>query len=98
MLMDNSQRYWSAARVSKMIAEVKRLGTFNLFTIGDDHGADQGHLFDRQLGLNPAYRAFFWKAVTRIHRAGLLAGVEPAFAWDMLRLYEREVHPHLPAD
>ncbi len=28
----------------------------------------------------------------------LLAGVEPAFAWEMLRLYEREVHPHLPAD
>lgn len=28
----------------------------------------------------------------------LLAGVEPAFAWEMLRLYEREVHPHLPRE
>lgn len=26
----------------------------------------------------------------------LLAGIDPGFAWDMLRLYEREVHPHLP--
>jgi len=26
----------------------------------------------------------------------LLAGIDPAFAWEMLRLYEREVHPHLP--
>ncbi len=26
----------------------------------------------------------------------LLAGLDPAFAWEMLRLYEREVHPHLP--
>jgi len=27
----------------------------------------------------------------------LLAGLDPAFSWEMLRLYEREVHPHLPA-
>jgi hypothetical protein len=27
----------------------------------------------------------------------LLAGIEPAFAWRMLRLYEREVHPYLRA-
>ena len=26
----------------------------------------------------------------------LLAGIEPDFSWRMLRLYEREVHPHLP--
>jgi uncharacterized Fe-S cluster-containing radical SAM superfamily protein len=26
----------------------------------------------------------------------LLAGIDPAFATDMLALYEREVHPHLP--
>jgi hypothetical protein len=26
----------------------------------------------------------------------LLAGIDPAFSWRMLRLYEREVHPHLP--
>jgi hypothetical protein len=26
----------------------------------------------------------------------LLAGIEPAGSWAMLRLYEREVHPHLP--
>ena len=26
----------------------------------------------------------------------LLAGIEPAFAWRMLRLYERAVHPYLP--
>ena len=26
----------------------------------------------------------------------LLAGIDPAFAWEMLQLYEREVHPHLP--
>ena len=25
----------------------------------------------------------------------LLAGIDPAFSWEMLRLYEREVHPHL---
>jgi hypothetical protein len=26
----------------------------------------------------------------------LLAGIDPAFSWQMLKLYEREVHPHLP--
>lgn len=26
----------------------------------------------------------------------LLAGIDPALSWEMLRLYEREVHPHLP--
>jgi hypothetical protein len=26
----------------------------------------------------------------------LLAGIDPAFSWEMLRLYEREVHPYLP--
>lgn len=26
----------------------------------------------------------------------LLAGIDPDFSWEMLRLYEREVHPHLP--
>ena len=25
----------------------------------------------------------------------LLAGIDPEFSWEMLRLYEREVHPHL---
>jgi len=25
----------------------------------------------------------------------LLAGIDPALSWEMLRLYEREVHPHL---
>ena len=25
----------------------------------------------------------------------LLAGIDPASSWQMLRLYEREVHPHL---
>jgi hypothetical protein len=27
----------------------------------------------------------------------LLSGIEPAFSWEMLHLYEREVHPYLPA-
>jgi hypothetical protein len=26
----------------------------------------------------------------------LLAGIDPALSWEMLRLYEREVHPFLP--
>jgi hypothetical protein len=26
----------------------------------------------------------------------LLAGIDPATSWEMLRLYEDEVHPHLP--
>ena len=26
----------------------------------------------------------------------LLAGIAPEASWEMLRLYEREVHPHLP--
>ena len=26
----------------------------------------------------------------------LLAGIDPRRSWDMLRLYEREVHPYLP--
>ena len=28
----------------------------------------------------------------------LLAGIEPSFSWQMLKLYEREVHPHLQRD
>ena len=28
----------------------------------------------------------------------LLAGIEPSFSWHMLKLYEREVHPHLQRD
>ena len=28
----------------------------------------------------------------------LLAGIDPAASWEMLRLYEREVHPHLDLD
>ena len=28
----------------------------------------------------------------------LLAGIDPAFSWRMLKLYEREVHPYLPRD
>ena len=27
----------------------------------------------------------------------LLSGIEPAFSWEMLHLYEREVHPYLSA-
>ena len=27
----------------------------------------------------------------------LLAGIQPDLSWRMLRLYEREVHPHLPS-
>jgi hypothetical protein len=26
----------------------------------------------------------------------LLAGIDPALSWEMLSLYEREVHPYLP--
>jgi hypothetical protein len=26
----------------------------------------------------------------------LLSGIEPRLAWEMLDLYEKEVHPHLP--
>ena len=26
----------------------------------------------------------------------LLAGIDPAYSWQMLKLYEREVHPHIP--
>jgi alkanesulfonate monooxygenase SsuD/methylene tetrahydromethanopterin reductase-like flavin-dependent oxidoreductase (luciferase family) len=30
-----------------------------------------------------------------LYLSPLLAGIEPAFAWTMLELFEREVHPHL---
>lgn len=31
-----------------------------------------------------------------LYLSPLLAGVDPALSWEMLRLFEREVHPHLP--
>lgn len=76
MMMSNNQRFWAEDRVRKMVDEAAGMGVFNLFTIGDDHGARKGHIFEGA-GINPEYRDFFLNSVRYIHSKGMMAGVEP---------------------
>ena len=76
MLMGNSRRHWALGPTKQMIDNVAATQAFNLVTIGDDHGADQGHIMT-QTGLSPDYSGFMRQAVQYIHAKGMMAGIEP---------------------